>query len=508
MSRFSPVALGLALPAAFFAQTALADLTPQDVWSDWRAYMEGMGYQVSATESTAGDTLTVNGLSLSFPMPDTDDTMQMALGTITFEQNSDGTVAIVLPDLLPIVMTGTGADDEDFAMTLNVAQTDHEMIASGSPEATTYLYTAATVAMDMVQMQVGDTVRGDQDAKISIIGNGVDTTTTMTIGDMRGYQQTGSVDSVTYDISFVDPETPATSGLIKGNISGMTINGTGSIPLELEAGADVSAMLAKGFDVTGTIGYAAGSSNFDIKDPDSGNFVMATSSQGGDFGVKMGADGLAYDVAQRGLNVGVTVEGMPFPIEVQMAQSGFNLAMPVSKSDDPQDFAFGLRMDDFTMSDFIWSIFDPSAQLPRDPANVVLDLGGKLKLFVDILNPEAAAGLTSAPGELQALNLGQLLVDAVGARLEGSGALTFDTAGPGIVPGLGAPVGNVNLALAGGNGLLDKLVAMGLLPQDQAMGARMMMGLFAVPGDAPDTLKSTIEFTESGQILANGQRIR
>jgi hypothetical protein len=36
----------------------------------------------------------------------------------------------------------------------------------------------------------------------------------------------------------------------------------------------------------------------------------------------------------------------------------------------------------------------------------------------------------------------------------------------------------------------------------------MMMGLFAVPGDAPDTLNSKIEFTQDGQILANGQRIK
>ncbi len=84
----------------------------------------------------------------------------------------------------------------------------------------------------------------------------------------------------------------------------------------------------------------------------------------------------------------------------------------------------------------------------------------------------------------------------------------MDGTGPAMVPGMGSPVGAVNLALAGGNGLMDKLVAMGLLPQEQAMGARMMMGIFTVPGDGPDTLKSNIEFTKDGQILANGQRIR
>jgi hypothetical protein len=70
------------------------------------------------------------------------------------------------------------------------------------------------------------------------------------------------------------------------------------------------------------------------------------------------------------------------------------------------------------------------------------------------------------------------------------------------------PAGTINLMLVGGNGLLDTLVSMGLVPEDQAMGARMMLGLFARPGDGADTLVSEITFQEDGAILANGQRIR
>jgi len=62
--------------------------------------------------------------------------------------------------------------------------------------------------------------------------------------------------------------------------------------------------------------------------------------------------------------------------------------------------------------------------------------------------------------------------------------------------------------LSGGNGLLDKLVGMGLVQEEQAMGARMMIGLFARPGGGEDTLQSTIELKEDGSVLANGQRIR
>ena len=191
-----------------------------------------------------------------------------------------------------------------------------------------------------------------------------------------------------------------------------------------------------------------------------------------------------------------------------MAKGAFNLAMPVVKSDDPQNFAFGITLGDFVMSDMIWGIFDPTGQLPRDPATIELDLTGQAKLLVDYLDPEAAAQLAGPPGEVNTLAVNTLVVDAAGARLEGQGDVNFDNTDLTTFPGMPKPVGVVNLSLAGGNGLLDKLVAMGLLPDEQAMGARMMMGLFAVPGDTADTLNSKIEFTQDGQVLANGQRIK
>jgi hypothetical protein len=214
-------------------------------------------------------------------------------------------------------------------------------------------------------------------------------------------------------------------------------------------------------------------------------------------------------VSQDNARITMSVAELPFPIELGMERSAFNLAMPVTKSDDPQDFAFALALGGFTMSDMIWSIFDPAGQLPRNPATIVVDLAGKAKLLVNYMDPETAAQMgRERPAELQALTLNSLIFDAIGAKLNGSGAVTFDGQGPALVPGLGTPVGTISMTLDGANALLDKLVTMGLVPQDQAMGARMMMGLFAVPGDAPDSLKSKIEMLQDGQILANGQRIR
>ena len=97
---------------------------------------------------------------------------------------------------------------------------------------------------------------------------------------------------------------------------------------------------------------------------------------------------------------------------------------------------------------------------------------------------------------------------ALDAELTGEGSVEFDNEDLAAYQGMPKPVGQVTLALAGANALIDQLVASGLLPQQQAMGARMVLGLFAKPGDDPDTLTSEIRFTPAGEILANGQRIR
>ena len=91
--------------------------------------------------------------------------------------------------------------------------------------------------------------------------------------------------------------------------------------------------------------------------------------------------------------------------------------------------------------------------------------------------------------------------------MSGKGAFTFDNSDLTTFDGMPRPTGALDLRLIGGNALLDKLVAMGLLPEDQALGARMMMGLFGRM-EGEDTLTSKIEVTPEGAVLANGQRLR
>lgn len=503
MITFTPVRVALALPALLMSQAAWADLTPAQVWGDWKQYMEGVGYTVTAGEAVNGADLTVSDIRMALALPDNAGDVSMSMGTITFVQNG-ASVDVVLPDVMPITINAVDGSN-DFSMRFEYIQSGQSTTASGTPTNPTYTYSADSIKMSLVELNADGQTFGPENAKIDVTGTGIKSSTTMTIGELRTYEQTGSFETMAYDVNIDNPEEPVKLQL-NGNIDGISFDGGGAIPLVLDT-TDMAAMMKAGFAISGQFNYTAGATQMQVQDPNSGNFAMESSSQGGSLGVVMNDKALGYTGAQNDVKVNLQAAQLPFPIEMSMARSGFNLAMPIAASDETQDFAFGITMGDFVMSDLIWSIFDPTAQLPRDPATVELDLTGQAKMLVDLMDPEAMA-TAAAPGELQALTLGKVLLSAAGARLEGSGDFTFDNSDTTTFPGMPKPVGALNLALAGGNGLMDKLVSMGLLPQEQAIGARMMMGLFAVPGDAPDTLSSKVEFTSEGQVLANGQRIR
>ena len=508
MFRTSLTLSGLALGAMLLSTAAWADLSPNQVWEDWRQYMDSVGYGVTASEAEDQGVLTVSDIAITIPPAEGRGEVTMTLGSLRFEPAEDGAVAVVLPDTLPIGLAGQ-ADDEtpSFEMDLSLSQTDHAMIVSGSPEDMSYDYSAGTAALLMDRLVVdGDQVPDDR-ARIDLQATNFTSTTQVTVGEARAYTQDGAVEILSFDLLAYSPEDESKIGM-RGKLDGLTINGRGSIPTQTDDDENMAALIDAGMEATGTIAYTSGMTEFDVRHPEDGDSTIVTSSSGGTLGVGMGGEGLSYEGSQTGTKISMQLADLPFPVELSMAESGFNLSVPVSAEEEPQDYAFGLTFQEFVMSDMIWGIFDPTGQLPRDPATLQLDVTGDATLQTDILDPEATAQLEAAPGEIETVKLNTLVLDAVGARLEGSGEVAFDNTDTTSYPGMSKPVGSFDLALAGGNALIDKLVAIGLLPDQQAMGARMMMGLFAVPGEDPDTLTSTIEFTQDGQVLANGQRIR
>jgi hypothetical protein len=497
---------GAAAVLIISAQGAFADVSAQDVWSDWKAYMTGTGYTVTGTESQSGNVLTVSDISMTMPMPEQDGTGGVTMPEIQFVENGDGTVNVMLPKDFP--MTFAGEDDgEKFSAEILYSHDGSPMVVSGDTSAMTYDYAIGQASLTLGQI-IGDGKEMPADAlKASVVINDMVAKTVMQIDGQRSYTQTQSMAKLAYDIAFQDPDSDD-AGTITGSMSDITGTAVSTIPSGLDS-PEMADLIKAGLSIDAKLAYTGGNSAISVTGSDS--FDMQSTSAGGDFGVTMSKDGLSYDVGQKDISVDVSGSEIPFPLALTMAEAGFKLLMPVSQSDEEQDFGLGITLRDFAVPDMLWGMVDPTGTLPHDPATIVLDLAGKGKLLFDMFDPESMKAMergAQKPGEFNAVTIKQLLVTAAGAKLTGTGDFTFNNEDLVTFDGMPAPDGTANIKLEGANGLIDNLIKMGLVSDSDAMGARMMMGMFGVPGEGEDTLTSEIKVSEDGQILANGQRIK
>ncbi len=479
---------------------ALADVTAMQVWESWRAQAEAFGQTITAETEVDGDTLRLTGVQTTMDAPE--GTITGTLDSLEFQERPDGTVAITLAPTYAFSMDMED-DGESVQVDVSVTHSGLAIIASGDADAIGYSYLADSIAASVDSLVVDGVQQG--------------ATIEFTVTDMTGdYTVTGSdaasiAGAITAGtIGMVIAGTDAEDGtIIDIRLDYADVEATTDSVLTMMDSNDMAAMLAAGFSIDAEMLHGPATVAVAVQDEDQ-MFNLNMAMDGGSFYTALGADAMAYDIGAIGLTMAVSGSEIPFPeLTAAVDELGFGFDLPVQASDTPSDFSADLTMAGLTVADMLWMIVDPGQNLPRDPATLVVALSGQGNWLFDIMDPEMQENPPAGPpGELQALSLDDLTLSLVGAELTGTGAFTFDNSDLETFDGIPAPTGGIDLQLVGGQGLLDKLVGMGLVPEDQAMAARMMLGLFARPGDGPDTLTSKIEVRGDGAILANGQRIQ
>ena len=492
---------GSGLLASFLlSTTALAEVSARDVWESWRGYLGGFGYDISASEQTVGNTLTVSDVTLGLPLPEDEGSVSVTMGDLKFVEIGDGTVAIVMADKMPMQIN-TRADDETVDISLLFSHANLSTIVSGTPEEMTYAYNAAEIGVDLEKIVVNGAEIPDLVANAILAG--ILGTSTMSVGETVATTQKMSVDSLTYTFQGTDP---AGSGEIdmQGSASGIEIDADAVIPLG-DYADDPAALFTAGFDIAGS--YSLQASEFDLTFVDEGApGSVSSTSGGGSVALQMNDSVLAYGGGISDVQISAMGPDIPLPIDISFGELAFGFEMPLMADEAPQDFALNLTVADLGVSEMIWGMFDPGQVLPQDPATLIVELMGKATVFTDIMTLDEDSD--EIPGELNALTLKDLQLRFAGASVTGKGDFVFDNSDMQSFDGLPRPEGALDLNITGLNGLLDKLVQMGLVPEEQVMGARMMLSMFSVPGDGEDTLNSRIEVNEQGHVLANGQRLK
>ncbi|PYE84271.1 DUF2125 domain-containing protein [Pseudoroseicyclus aestuarii] len=497
------------IAAGCTAGAARADVTAQEVWESWKDGITAFSASAEITagsEEMAGDTLTVTDIEISGMSEGS--SIEGALAELTFTETGDGSVEIGSSPEMTYTARETDAWGEETVMEFTLTQTGQQVTVSGTPEEMVYDFSAGRYAMRMDSMTMdGEPVEGDMLFALNEL-SGSYTQSGETLIDFIYSLEAGSVDIL---VDMTEPETeysPSSTISYSGKLQNLSTEGTATVPTGEKIADEPGALFAEGLDVAFSYAYGPADFIFSADDTQSRTSGAVTLESGGlDFA--MNGEAVSYDSDSTGIDATINLSQLPYPVEVAVAETGFSLELPLAATEEDAPFGLTMLLRELTLNDEVWDLFDPEASLPRDPATFRLGLSGSGKLDADLYDEERAEALNGAdfPGELTALNLDTLELEAAGASVTGEGSFSFDNSDTTTFPGFPRPEGSIDLVMTGVNGLIDNLSEIGLLAREQLMGTRMMLGMFTTnAGD--DRLTSTIEVDGTGKVFANGQRLQ
>ncbi|MBN2740462.1 MAG: DUF2125 domain-containing protein [Rhodobacteraceae bacterium] len=495
MARVNTAGIGALCVTLFSTTAAFADVTPEQVWDAWQKGYEAYGYEVlTGSTDRQGDTLNVSDVKLVNEANDSSFTM--TIPKIALRDLGDGTVQATLAEKMTGEATADLPEKAPMRMDMVMTQTGTSVIVSGSPEDMIYDITAPNMTIEMDQK-----IGSDDNSMPVKVWASIENTTgryEMKQGDSHDVASQVKSALVKFTASGADPESSGTFNMT-GQIADVAYSGNFILPNGV-AMEKLDQALNAGMNLDFKATYGAG--NYEITaDSKDGPVQMKSSSQSGSFDVKMAKDGMHYAGTGAKTTLEMTSQKLPFPVSAAMDEMDADFTIPVSASGDAQPYKAKIALKGLTLSDNVWSLFDPQGKLPRDPASLVIDLSGNATVTSDLFSPEVA-NMPAPPLKVDSADVNALQLTVAGADLRGNGAVKFDNSGS--TP---KPVGTLDFTLKGANALMDNLVAAGLVPQDQVMFGRMMLGLYAKPtGD--DEMQSQVEFKDGGEVLVNGQRVQ
>ncbi|MFQ5437583.1 MAG: hypothetical protein ACE5DK_02010 [Paracoccaceae bacterium] len=498
---------GFTLAAVFavFSSPVFADISAQEVRDALVGYYESFGYQVDiGSEETSDGSIALNNMTLSMELPDGDGQVTVVLESIGFAETGDGAVSIEMPENVKNEIRFEKDSRPPVSAVLNTSLPAFQGTVSGSIDNMTI-----QTSGDGMTFAVNNLSFGDEDIPVKLIMQGGPFTSEYTLestaDNRRDLAGASAMQGLEILANIKEPGGPGFFTL-KASLTDLT----STFGANLADVSDPMALLAAGLEVATNIETGAFALDVAFKDR-SKHFSGKIGIEDQRFAFSLSPDEISYDLAERGVSVSVSSSEIPFPtVEFAYDELGIAFGVPLSHAAEPRDYHASVALRGLSVSEMIWAMVDPAQTLPRDPATVAVDLSGKVMVLTDLMNPETLANLDhmDVPPMLPvSVVLNELTATVAGALLSGEGSFEFNFQNPNMVGGVPLPVGKATLSLDGGYSLLDNLSALGLVPEEAAMGVRAMLGAFARPV-GEDQFETVIELTEEGTVTANGQKIK
>lgn len=533
-----------AMALAAIGTPAFADVTPEQVWQSWVEYYQSMGYTVTeGGRDMSGDTLTVRDILIAGG-PETG-RVEVKLPQALLTGQGDGKVKTVFSDNMDLTLEGAEPEGGTYTIPVKVSLPGNGMVTSGAPEDMTHAFNYPTIELALT------TMTSDGDERPLPMNFALQNSTGnfhVVSGNPAKYDYDLKTEKVTFSGDVSDEE----EGSVKfaGSMEGIEGDGSMTAPegiANLEE--QMSEALKAGLAMDGRMKAGAVNATFEFSGTDESGQPSSGAGKydgkGFDGSFTLSSAGMGYQLGSDAMQFDMTSPQLPFPINYAVNSGSFNMQLPVTQQDAPQPFKFAYSLQGVSLGDAIWNMFDPEAKLPRDPASLEIDLGGLMKVTKDLfalpepdtgdetppadatddataesMSPDAPADDAEAQAQMDEmddetsaepsgfepvqLDINQIALNLLGASATATGSLKTPESGS-----MDAPVGQVHAEFQGINGLLDKLGGIGLIPQDQMMGVRMMLAMFAKPVEgSDDKLTTELEFKDGGAIFANGQQIK
>jgi hypothetical protein len=210
------------------------------------------------------------------------------------------------------------------------------------------------------------------------------------------------------------------------------------------------------------------------------------------------SSGTAKDIVYK-----VSAMGMP-PMNVTMDQSEVTIAVPLDNVDDVKQAVIKMGLTGLELDPMVWAMFDPQGLLSKEKANLEIDLSADMKWAQKMDAFDVTQLATGLPVDFENVKINALNLNAMGAELKTDGSFNVDSSS--FPP---AASGTANVSVKGVNTLMGNLTKAGLLPAQNAMMAKGMMGIFFKQGgEGVDHLTSQIMIAPNGSITANGFPIK
>ncbi len=498
------------------SSAGFAAITAEDVWQAMTDTYGSVGLKSTATQTRDGNVLKISDWQFTGTFPkQMGGSVFLSTTGLTLTENGDGTVSLTYPETMPISVALTLPDDNYATANFVVDQTGYTELLSGDPDNIHFEYAYDTLGLTIKNVDISD-----PDVDLSNLTGGMHfrnytSTGTMRRGEMINIGQTYHAESVMLDFSTDIGGVEGKKGQMEYSARYENYGGTTNAQLPV-GGVDIfnlPALLRAGMMAKGEMSIGQMATNMlvtlDGEIFQKQNISVSSTKTTAEFsknGISILSDAKDYLVDMIDRN-------MPFPLKAQLPYVGVALEMPLLKSDAEQKFRVMYDFRDITISEKMWEMIDQitGTSFPHDPATLTFDVSGKGQLYYDLLDFEAMARISDSdevPGDITSIAIDNLNIAAVGAALTASGAFDVNTKDLETFDGMPAIDGKANIKISGSNALLDRLAAMGVVEENEAMGARMMMGIFMKAGEGEDMLTSTIDVTKDGQVSANGQRLK